>query len=66
MTTATKPETNEEKERRLFERSFGRPKDYFKLSSERQWQIDKELGILDWEGNYLTPEDTARFNEHYE
>jgi len=32
----------------------------------RQWEIDAELGILDWEGKDLTPEDLARFDAHYE
>jgi hypothetical protein len=28
-----------------------RPDNYRKLSARRQWEIDKELGILDWDGN---------------
>jgi hypothetical protein len=32
----------------------GRPAGFFNLSGERQWEIDKNLGILDWSGN---PED---------
>lgn len=32
-------------ERQMFERSFERPSDYFKLSAEQQWQIDAKLGI---------------------
>ena len=35
-------------ERKMFEMSFERPKNFFKLSSDEQWQIDKKLGILDW------------------
>jgi hypothetical protein len=27
-----------------------RPDNYGKLSAERQWDIDKSLGILDWDG----------------
>jgi hypothetical protein len=27
-----------------------RPIDYCELSPERQWEIDKQLGILDWDG----------------
>lgn len=52
-------------EREMFEASFGRPKDYFKLSSREQWGIDYDLGILDWEGRDLTKEDQKRFKEHY-
>lgn len=28
-----------------------RPANYNELSGSRQWAIDKELGILDWDGN---------------
>lgn len=49
----------------MFEKSFQRPSNFFKLSGERQWEIDKELGILDWVGQDLTEEDKKRFNEHY-
>lgn len=49
----------------MFEKSFQRPKDYFKLSSERQWEIDKSLGILDWMGGDLSKEDIKRFNEYF-
>ena len=49
----------------MFEKSFQRPNNYFKLSSEQQWQIDKELGILDWDGSSLTKEEQARFKDHY-
>lgn len=52
-------------EREMFEKSFQRPTNYFKLSSERQWEIDAELGILDWEGKDLTKEDKERFKKHY-
>lgn len=49
----------------MFEASFRRPKDYFSLSAESQWAIDKSLGILDWEGG-LTGADLARFEAHYD
>jgi len=52
-------------EREMFEMSFQRPTNYFKLTPERQWEIDKDLGILDWEGNDLTEEDKERFRKHY-
>lgn len=52
-------------EREMFEISFQRPKNYFKLSSEEQWNVDAQLGILDWVGDDLTPEDMKRFRAHY-
>jgi hypothetical protein len=53
-------------EREMFEKSFQRPKDYFKLSARQQWDIDSRLGILDWDGDGLTEEDLKRFDAHYE
>lgn len=53
-------------EREMFERSFKRPSNFFKLSGEEQWAIDKKLGILDWIGEDLTTEDNKRFDEHYD
>ena len=50
----------------MFEKSFQRPSNFFKLSGERQWEIDKSLGILDWEGGKLSKEDEERFQKHYE
>lgn len=32
-------------EQEMFEKSFERPKNYFKLSPERQWEIDIQLQI---------------------
>jgi hypothetical protein len=52
-------------EREMFEKSFQRPRNFLKLSPERQWEIDKELGILDWLGLGLSKEDLKRLNEHY-
>lgn len=53
-------------ERQMFEASFQRPKNYFKLSAREQWDIDASLGILDWEGKGLTEEDRKRLDEHYD
>lgn len=53
-------------EREMFEKSFQRPKNYTKLSLEMQWEIDKNLGILDWMGKDLTEEDMKRIENHYE
>jgi hypothetical protein len=52
-------------QREMFERSFDRPNNYFKLSETRQWEIDSSLGILDWDGNDLSKDDVKRFNDHY-
>jgi len=53
-------------EREMFEKSFLRPTNYFKLSEREQWRIDSKLGILDWEGRDLSKEDLKRFDEHYD
>lgn len=53
-------------EREMFEISFERPKNFFKLNKETQWSIDKNLGILDWEGLGLTEADLERFEKHYD
>jgi len=52
-------------QREMFEKSFQRPCNYFELSGESQWAIDKELGILDWDGEGLSKEDKLRFKNHY-
>jgi len=52
-------------EREMFEKSFERPRNFFKLSPQRRWEIDKRLGILDWEYTELSKEDRKRFMEHY-
>jgi hypothetical protein len=49
----------------MFEKSFERPSNFFKLSARRQWEIDEELGILDWVGLKLTEEERERFKNHY-
>jgi len=52
-------------EKDMFEESFKRPSNYFKLSPQKQWDIDAALGILDWEGSGLSNLDRARFAQHY-
>ena len=54
------------REREMFEKSFQRPTNYFKLDAASQWRIDDELGILDWDGAGLTEEDKQRFKDHYD
>jgi hypothetical protein len=53
-------------EEEMFEASFQRPSNFFKLSGERQWEIDEDLGILDWVGGKLTKEEKKRFEDHYD
>ena len=52
-------------QKEMFELSFQRPANYFHLSNQEQWDIDKSLGILDWEGEGLTTEELNRFIAHY-
>ena len=58
--------SDKQKELEMFEESFKRPRNYFKLTAREQWDIDKRLGILDWQGDHLTEADKKRFREHYE
>lgn len=53
-------------QKEMFENSFQRPSNYFKLTPRRQWEIDENLGILDWEGGNLSPEEAERFEKHYQ
>ena len=50
----------------MYEKSFQRPKNYFKLAESDQWDIDADLGILDWQGTDLTKEQIKRYKKHYE
>jgi hypothetical protein len=52
-------------QRDMFEKSFQRPRNYFRLNPQKQWEIDRKLGILDWNGDGLTDEDRKRFEAHY-
>lgn len=52
-------------EREMFEQSFKRPTNFYQLPPKEQWRIDKELGILDWEGEGLSDEDKKRYSDHY-
>lgn len=49
----------------MYLRSFGRPRNFFELSAEDQWNIDKTLGILDWVGDNLTEEQKERYFDYY-
>ena len=50
----------------MFERSFQRPSNYFSLTGSEQWDIDKKLGILDWDGTHMTEAERARYHAHYD
>lgn len=52
-------------EHEMFEKSFERPSNYFKLPPSEQWAIDRRLGILDWEGGNLSKDEKERFHAHY-
>ena len=52
-------------QKEMFEKSFQRPTNFFKLSGRQQWDIDANLGILDWEGGNLSDEEMKRFQDHY-
>ena len=57
-------------EAEMFEKSFERPSNHWELSGEVQWDIDKRLGILDWNGNGakgpMTVAERERFEAHYD
>lgn len=36
---------------KMYEASLRRPENYADLPGRRQWEIDAELGILDWDGS---------------
>jgi hypothetical protein len=43
-------------------KALRRPVDYFQLSPRRQWDIDSELGLLDWNP---TPEEIEQYQQHW-
>jgi len=53
-------------ERQKFEESFKRPSNFFQLPEAQRWEIDKDLGLLDWKGDGLNNIDMARFKKHYD
>ncbi len=65
FTFEERPEGMSEEEREMFEQSFNRPSNYFDLSHAEQWDIDKKLGILDWDGLGMTKEENERYRNHY-
>lgn len=53
------------KEKKLYEKTFKRPKNYFKLPLTEQWSIDSKLGIMDWKGHGMNQEELSRYQKHY-
>lgn len=49
----------------MFKKSFQRPSNFFTLTTREQWEIDKKLGILDWEGDSPSIEDVSKYLTHY-
>ena len=52
-------------EKEMYEKSFQRPSNFFKLSEAEQFEIDKKLGVLDWMGTGLSKEEISKFKAHY-
>lgn len=48
----------------MFEAALNRPLDYHRMDPESQWDTDKSLGILDFEG-CKTEEEYRRYNERF-
>jgi len=46
----------------MVDQALKRPHDYNALSSEHQWAIDRQLGILDWDP---TPEERQEFTRRW-
>lgn len=47
-----------------FEQAMQRPSNFHELSSQERWDIDKRLGILDWDGD-MTPEQKKKMRKHH-
>jgi len=53
-----------------YEKAMTRPSNFFSLSGEERWAIDKQLGILDWDGecahsNPMCDKCLKKFNKHF-
>ena len=62
---AGEPVMDDATQREMFERSFQRPRNFFRLTAEERWEIDSRLGILDME---IEPSlaDLERIRAHYD
>lgn len=47
-----------------FRNALQRPVDYHRLSHDEQWNVDRQLGILDWPGP-MTDEEWNRLRQHH-
>lgn len=50
----------------MFEKCFERPRNFLNLSEQEQWEIDKNLGILDWDDSDLEREEIERYREYFD
>lgn len=48
----------------MFQLALKRPVNYYDLGLDLQWEIDKKLGILDWEGP-RTAEEKKILSQHH-
>ena len=51
-------------QRKMFEAAMSRPANYYKLSPQRQWEIDDTYGVLDWDGK-MTDEEREQFRQRF-
>ncbi len=67
MPALTDPSIERRQALQDFELLMQRPSNYFNLSAERQWEIDKQLGALDafCEQRYITDEMRRRWKDHF-
>lgn len=67
MPALTEPSIERRRALQDFELLLQRPSNYFTLSPERQWEIDRGLGALDaWcEKCYITDEMKQRWFDHF-
>jgi hypothetical protein len=52
-------------QKKIYEKTFKRPKNFFKLSVAEQWIIDEKLGISEWRAVGMNEEELKRYQAHY-
>ena len=48
----------------MFEKCFERPSNFHDLSETEKWEIDKQLGILDWDAD-LDKDELERYWDYF-
>lgn len=48
----------------MIEKALKRPRNHFELTERERWKIDRDLGLLDWEGP-KTYEDAKVLQKHH-